>query len=115
MFVGDVVPPSRKGHERFSAVLERNSSQIVGQSDAISARNKADAAKVGRVLTGAGANLKQAQAGLPEAPAEPAARKPSKGKSTTGSSARRDQAPIVLETLITEDVDLNGPVEGIVA
>lgn len=115
VFVGEVVQSSRKGHERFMAALERNSSLIVGQSDAISARNRGDAAKVGQALKGAAANLKAVQAALPETPADTRTARPAKGTSTRGSTARRDQAPVALESLITAEVDLNGPVEEIVA
>jgi transposase InsO family protein len=116
VFVGNVAAkgPKARERERFLAALERNSSLIEGQSDAISIRNKADAAKAGRILKGAGAALKGVQSGLPEADIEPRPTKPSKATSTKDTT-RRTQVPVDLASLITSDVDLNGPVEGVVA
>lgn len=117
VFVGNVAAkgPKSRERERFIASLERNSSLIVGQSEAISIGNKADAAKVGRILASARQKLKTDQEGYPAADVDPRAAKPSKGKSKPKETTRRTQAPVDLASLVSSDVDLNGPVEGAVA
>lgn len=111
VFVGTPAKTAGRGRERYLATLEPNSSLIVGQSDAISAHNKADAAKVGRVLTGAGTTLAAVNEALRSVIVAPRPAQSSKAKPKAKTTTRRVGAPVDLMSLITGDVDLNGPVE----
>ena len=111
VFVGTPAQTAGRGRQRYLATLERNSSLIVGQSDAISARNKADVAKVGRVLRGARSAIAAVNEALPHVVVAPRPAPSSKARPRARTTTRRDGAPVDLRSLVSGNVDLNGPVE----